>query len=170
MAYQWGQRSLRNLNEVRSDGVRLHPDLRRLADLVLARGKHDLTVLDGGALRSVSQAQANAAKGTGVLNSRHLTGHAVDLVTLYNGRVMWPSKHPAIAGKLLQAFRETAEIVGIVAAEINLPIVQGCDWDCDGIMGEPGEWDWPHVQIPWAYQEEKARALLAVRRKALGLQ
>lgn len=160
MSYQWGPRSLRNLDEVRADGVRLHPDLRRLADLVLSRSRYDLTVLDGGALRSIEQAKANAANGTGVLNSRHLTGDALDLVTLTDGRIDWGN---------VAAFRQTAETVAMVAAEMNLPIVQGCDWDCDGIMGETGEWDWPHVQLPWPYQMAKAKALLEIRRRELGL-
>lgn len=151
--YAWGARSLRNL-----DGI--HPDLRKLADAVLARNPHDLTVLDGGGLRTPQQAQANAANGTGVLNSRHLTGDAVDLVTLTNGRVDWQN---------LRAFRETAETVATVAAELGIPIVQGCDWDCDGIMGEAKEWDWPHVQLPWPHQVAKAEALLRARRKLLGL-
>ena len=151
--YKWSARSLRNL-----EGI--HPDLRRLADAVLARSTHDLTVLDGGGLRTVQQAQQNAAAGTGVLNSRHLTGDAVDLVTLTDGKVDWTN---------LSAFRETAETIATVAAELGIPIVQGCDWDCDGIMGEAGEWDWPHVQLPWPHQMAKAQALLAARRKLLGL-
>ena len=155
MTYKWGARSLRNL-----DHPKLHPALRKLADCVLQESRHDLTVLDGGAVRSVSQAAANAANGTGVLNSRHLTGHALDLVTLTNGRVDW---------KNLAAFRETAELVAVVAARHNLAIVQGCDWDCDGVLGETGEWDWPHLQLPWAYQVEKSRRLLLIRRQELGL-
>lgn len=171
MSYQWGSRSLRNLDEIRSDGVRLHPELRRLADLVLARSKYDLSVLDAGALRTLTQAQANVASGTGVLNSRHLTGHALDLVP-YHGRGVspWPSHHPEPERhRFWDAFKSTAELVGIVAAEIQLPIVQGCDWDCDGILGESGEYDWPHLQIPWPHQQAKAEALLKIRRMELNL-
>src|SRR5690606_40934808 len=111
------------------DGI--HPVPRRRADAMLARITHDLAVLDGGGLRRVQQAQQCAAAGTGVLNSRHLTGDAVDLVTLTDGKVDWTN---------LSAFRETAETIATVAAELGIPIVQGCDWDCDGIMGEAGEW------------------------------
>lgn len=170
MSYRWGARSLRNLDEVRADGVRLHPDLRRLADCVLARNKHDLTVLDNGALRSLAAAQANVAAGTGVLNSRHLDGNALDLVTLYRGKLKWPQHAPAWERtEIFAAFRETAETVAMVAAELSIPIVQGCDWDCDGIMGETGEWDWPHVQIPWPYQIDKATRLMKIRREQMGL-
>lgn len=170
MSYAWGKRSLRNLDEVRADGTTLHPDLRRLADCVLARNKHDLTVLDNGALRSVAAAQDNAKRGTGVLNSRHLDGNGLDLVALYRGRLRWPSKAPEWERTaIFDAFRETAQTIAMVAAELAIPVVQGCDWDCDGIMGETGEYDWAHVQIPWPHQLEKATRLMKIRREQMGL-
>jgi peptidoglycan L-alanyl-D-glutamate endopeptidase CwlK len=62
------------------------PELRRVVELAGTRA--DLAVLEG--LRTPEhQAELLKAGATKTLNSRHLTGHAVDLAPIVDGRVRW---------------------------------------------------------------------------------
>lgn len=57
----------------------VHPDLLKLADAVLQAAPWPLRITEG--LRTLErQKQLLAAKATKTLNSRHLTGHALDIV------------------------------------------------------------------------------------------
>jgi peptidoglycan L-alanyl-D-glutamate endopeptidase CwlK len=100
---------------------------------------YDATILIGGGVRSKEQARDNVARGVGIANSRHLTGDAIDLVALTDGKVDWSN---------LEAFRGVAKAVKRAAAELMIPIRQGCDWNCNGVWGETKEWDWPHFENP----------------------
>lgn len=76
-----GTRSLSRL-----EGV--HPDLVRVVKRAAAMSDLDFTVLEG--LRTVErQKQLFVQKATKTMNSRHLTGHAVDLGALIGGDVRW---------------------------------------------------------------------------------
>jgi len=76
-----GQRSLSRL-----EGV--HPDLVRVVKKAAAMSSLDFTVLEG--LRTLArQKQLKENGATRTMNSRHLTGHAVDLGALINGSVRW---------------------------------------------------------------------------------
>lgn len=46
-----------------------------------------------------------------------------------------------------EPFIAFAKIVFEVAAELAIPLRWGADWDRDGKMGEPGEWDYPHFEL-----------------------
>lgn len=160
MSFHFGKGSLRN-----REGA--HPDLIRLSDWVIERSSHDLTILGGGGLRTLAQAQENVARGTGILNSLHRKqsdgyGHALDLVLYKNGRATWDQKYAS-------AYRETADLVGRGSAYLSIPIRQGCDWNMNGVFGESREWDWPHVEIPEFVNLPKAIALMKSRRRSFGL-
>lgn len=76
-----GQRSLSRL-----EGV--HPDLVRVVKKAAALSDLDFTVLEG--LRTLDRQRKLLAEGaTKTLNSRHITGHAVDLGVLIDGSVRW---------------------------------------------------------------------------------
>lgn len=76
-----GSRSLSRL-----DGV--HPDLVRVVKKAAAMSSLDFTVLEG--LRTLDRQRKLLSEGaTKTLNSRHLTGHAVDLGVLIGGEVRW---------------------------------------------------------------------------------
>ena len=143
MTYQLGSRSLRNL-----DGV--HPDIVRAVKLAIKRTKQDFCIIDGGGLRSTADAKANAARGVGVTNSLHIKqsstgyGHAVDLVAYRNGRPDWGTSY----NERVVLYQPIREAMLSACDEIGLLIQHGADWDGDGILGERGEWDWPHWQIP----------------------
>lgn len=76
-----GQRSLSRL-----EGV--HPDLVRVVKKAAAMSDLDFTVLEG--LRTLDRQKVLLKQGaTKTLNSRHLTGHAVDLGAMVSGAVRW---------------------------------------------------------------------------------
>ena len=108
---RWSQRSLDNLRGV-------HPDLVRVMDLALRLSPLDFIVIEG--LRTVErQRQLVAAGASRTMSSRHLTGHAVDLLPIGpDGQAAfdWPLYH------LL------APAVKRSAADLGVPIVWGGDW------------------------------------------
>ena len=63
----------------------VHPDLVRVIRRAAASSKVPFAVIEG--LRTLErQKQLKAAGATNILNSRHITGHAVDLVPLIDGK------------------------------------------------------------------------------------
>ena len=85
MSRKYSARSLKNLNGV-------HPDLRRVIDRALLDSPLDFVVIEG--LRTKERQKELVASGASkTMNSRHLTGHAVDLVPIGpNGKAAfdWP--------------------------------------------------------------------------------
>jgi len=70
----YSKRSLGNLKGI-------HPDLRRVVDRVLQEGPLDFIVIEG--LRNMKRQRELVASGASkTMNSRHLTGHAVDLLPI----------------------------------------------------------------------------------------
>lgn len=103
MTRKFSQRSLKNL-----EGV--HPDLRRVMDRALQDSPLDFVVIEG--LRTVERQRQLVASGASkTLNSRHLTGHAVDIVPIGpNGKAAfdWPLYH-----KLGPAVEAAAKAEGV---------------------------------------------------------
>ena len=77
--------------ELRLAGV--HPDLMRVVRRAAAGGAMFRVPLDGGRRTPERQAELMRAGKTQTLNSRHLTGHAVDLAPLVGTDVSWDWKH-----------------------------------------------------------------------------
>lgn len=118
-----GQRSLSRL-----DGV--HPDLVRVVKKSAAMSDLDFTVLEG--LRTLDRQRKLLAEGaTKTLNSRHITGHAVDLAPLIDGKVSWD----------WPLYHRLAKIIKAAAADENVPITWGGDWRTFK--------DGPHWELPW---------------------
>ena len=81
MPYKFGKRSKKRMQG-------LHPDLIAVFELAIKRSDLDFTVIEG--LRSLKTQKVYLAKGaTTTLNSRHLTGHAIDVAPLVKGKVSW---------------------------------------------------------------------------------
>lgn len=110
MAYAFGATSRARLNQV-------HPDLQRVAELALSYSPHDFTITEG--IRTLArQKQLKAAGASQTLNSRHITGHALDFAVLVGGKVRWDwPLYPPVA----DAFKRAAK-------ELNVPIIWGGDW------------------------------------------
>ena len=123
MAFVLGARSLKRL-----EGV--PPDLVRVVKRAIGCSTIDFTVLEG--RRTLArQKQLMAAGATRTMNSRHLTGHAVDLGVYVAGSVRWD----------WPLYYELAKIVKKAAVEEGVPIQWGGDWKSFK--------DGPHWELPW---------------------
>lgn len=123
MSFQFGTRSLKRL-----EGV--HPDLVKVMKRAIACSTLDFTVLEG--VRTLAtQKKYFAAGATRTMNSRHLTGHAVDIAPVIGGKVRWD----------WPLYHEIAKVVKKAAADLNIPIQWGGDWRSFK--------DGPHWELPW---------------------
>jgi hypothetical protein len=108
----------------------VHPDLVRVVERAIQISRVDFRVTEG--RRTLArQKQLMASGATRTMNSRHLTGHAVDLVALVGGKVRWdwPLYHQ-IAAAMKQA-----------AKELRVPLTWGGDWRTFK--------DGPHFELSW---------------------
>lgn len=123
MTYRLGQRSRDRL-------VGVHPDLVRVVEHAITLTDVDFCVLEG--LRTAErQKELMAAGASRTMNSRHLTGHAVDLGALVAGEIRWDwPLYSKIAVSMKQA-----------ASELSVPLEWGGDWKKFR--------DGPHWQLPW---------------------
>lgn len=122
MTRKYSARSLKNLNGI-------HPDLRRVIDRALQDSSLDFVVIEGLRTRE-RQKQLLASGASKTLNSRHITGHAVDLVPIGpNGKAAfdWP-----LYDVLGPAVKEAAASEGVA-------LVWGGDW--------PKFRDGPHFEL-----------------------
>lgn len=123
MGYKLGMRSKHRLKGV-------HPDLVAVVKRAIEISSVDFTVLEG--IRTVSRQRELVDKGASTtMNSRHLTGHAVDLGAWVDGTVRWdwPLYH-----KIANAMKQAAKEEGVIM-----------EWG--------GDWakfpDGPHFQLNW---------------------
>jgi peptidoglycan L-alanyl-D-glutamate endopeptidase CwlK len=127
---RYSKRSLNNLKGI-------HPDLRRVIDRALQDGPLDFIVIEG--LRTMQRQRELVASGASkTMNSRHLTGHAVDLLPIgKDGPAFdWP-----LYDKLGPAVKAAANAEGV-------EIEWGGDWTKFR--------DGPHFQLSWdAYPTEE---------------
>jgi len=110
MSITLGSRSLSRLQGV-------HPDLVKVVHRAAALSDIDFTVLEG--LRTVArQKQLVAAGASKTMNSRHITGHAVDLAVLVKGQVRWD----------WPLYHKLAVYVKQAAVDLGIQIQWGGDW------------------------------------------
>lgn len=122
--YRWGVRS-----KTRMRGI--HPDLRKVMDRFIQLTDQDATVLEG--LRSVKrQTKLYRSGASKTMNSRHLTGHAVDVAPLVKGQVSWDWKH----------YHPMARVMKEAARQVDVKIEWGGDWSSFK--------DGPHWQLGWS--------------------
>lgn len=106
---------LTDRDKTRLTGV--HPDLVKVVTRAAELTAVDFTVTEG--KRTLArQKQLVAAGASQTLNSRHLTGHAVDVAALVGGRIRWDWP---LYYKLAEAFKRAAE-------ELQVAIEWGGDW------------------------------------------
>jgi peptidoglycan L-alanyl-D-glutamate endopeptidase CwlK len=120
MGYKLGTRSLQKLSGV-------HPDLVAVVKRAIEISEQDFSVLEG--IRHIERQRELVKSGKSTtMNSRHLTGHAVDLVP-YPVSWDWEYFYP-----IVDAMKDAAE-------ELGIDIVAGADW-----TNFP---DGPHFQLDW---------------------
>ena len=106
------------------------PPLKRIVARAIEITEVDFAVLEG--VRTAERQQALFDDGKSkTLNSRHLTGHAVDLGAWVDGKVSWDWEHY----EAISAAMKTA------AEELGFDITWGGDWETlkDG----------PHFELSW---------------------
>jgi peptidoglycan L-alanyl-D-glutamate endopeptidase CwlK len=127
-SFQFGQHSESHLQGV-------HPDLVNVTRRALALSTVDFGITEG--LRTVAREAQMVAEGhSETMHSRHLTGHAVDVVAYVAGQVSWTWAEYV---QISQAFKQAS-------AELSIPVEWGGDWHTlkDGA----------HFQLPFAQYPE----------------
>ncbi len=121
MSFRLSQRSRAALQGV-------HPDLVAVVEAAIELTPVDFMVTEG--LRTAArQAELVRAGASRTLNSRHLTGYAIDVAAWVDGQVRWDwPLYPRIA----EAFKAAAKGRGI-------PLIWGGDW--------PRLRDGPHFEL-----------------------
>lgn len=119
MSFVLGNRSRGNL-----EGV--HKDLVAVVERAIQITKQDFVVIEG--LRSLERQKELVKAGKSrTMNSRHLTGHAVDICPY---PVDWSSK---------EKFQAINDAMEQAAKELDVNIDWGGDWK--------GAWDKPHYEL-----------------------
>ena len=107
MAYQLGKRSLQNLSGV-------HPDLVAVVKRAIEITEQDFTVIEG--IRNINRQRELVKTGKSTtMNSRHLTGHAVDIAP-------WPISWE------WEEFYPIADAMKTAAEELEIDLEWGGDW------------------------------------------
>lgn len=123
MSYALSQKSKDRL-------VGVHQDLVDVVKRAIEITPLDFVVLEG--VRSKARQEQLLAQGaTRTMNSRHLTGHAVDLGAYVAGQVRWDWP---LYDKLAVAMKQAAK-------ELGVDIVWGGDWTSFK--------DGPHFELSW---------------------
>lgn len=121
--FELSKRSIKNLNGV-------HKHLVAVVHLAIKITEVDFVVTEGLRTRE-RQADLVRSGASQTMNSRHLTGHAVDLAPLIEGEVRWD----------WPPFYDIAAAMKQAAAELEVPITWGGDWETFR--------DGPHFQLSW---------------------
>ena len=122
--FKFSQRSENNLRGV-------HPDLVKVVRLALELSPVDFGITEG--LRTVERQKQLVAEGKSqTMNSRHISGHAVDVFAYPTPAGSWDWQYYQ---QISQAFKQAGKNLGI-------PVEWGGDWKTlkDG----------PHFQLPYA--------------------
>ena len=130
MGFKFGRTSEQRL-------IGVHPDLVKVVRKALQLSTEDFTVLEGVRTlerqKKLARKRINGRKVTGTLKSRHLTGHAVDLIP-------YPFTKNPDTWLELDRFKNIYNAMKQASRETGIPIECGADWkklvDC------------PHFQLP----------------------
>lgn len=138
--------------------VGVHADLVKVVRRALELTSQEFAVADG--IRTLEEQKRLVASGASkTLESRHLTGHAVDLVPVINGKLRWEWDPIYII----------ADAVRLAAREQGVSLRWGGNWNADftattdtteHVVAEYAEWcrsqgkkaflDGPHFELPKA--------------------
>ena len=118
MPYKLGTRSLQNLSGV-------HPDMVAVVKRAIEISEQDFSVIEG--IRNINRQRELVKSGASTtMNSRHLTGHAVDIAP-YPISWEWEYFYP-----IADAMKQAAE-------ELDIDLEWGGDWESFP--------DGPHYQL-----------------------
>jgi peptidoglycan L-alanyl-D-glutamate endopeptidase CwlK len=110
MTFALGQRSKDRLTGV-------HPDLVKIIEEAIKESPLDFSITEGLRTKERQKALFDAGKSQ-TMNSRHLTGKAVDIAVIKDGEVTWDMKY----------YQQAADHIKKVAKELKIDLVWGGDW------------------------------------------
>ena len=110
MTFSFGTKSKERLQGV-------HPDLVKVIEEAIKDSPLDFSITQGLRTKEQQKALFDAGKSQ-TMNSRHLTGKAVDIAVIRDGEVTWDAKYYQIA----------ADHIKGVAAKLDIPLTWGGDW------------------------------------------
>lgn len=110
MTFSFGTRSKERLQGV-------HPDLVKVLEEAIKESPLDFSITEGLRTKERQKALFDAGKSQ-TMNSRHLTGKAVDIAVIKDGEVTWDFKY----------YQLVADHIKKVAKELQIDIVWGGDW------------------------------------------
>ena len=136
MTFALSQRSLANL-----EGVQ--PALVAVVKRAIVLTKVDFGVIEG--LRTEARQRELVDRGASqTMNSRHLTGHAVDLMAYIDGRASWE----------LNLYDDIADAMKQAAIELDTPIKWGGAWS----VGDIRRWHGTMAAAMNSYIDERRKA------------
>lgn len=138
-----GEKSLKNLEGVNAN-------LAKVVKRAIEISNTDFMVIEG--LRTLERQKELVRKGASkTMNSRHLTGHAVDIVPVVDGKVSWNFDH----------YYPLAKAMAQASNEFGVKVRWGGAWSViTGKSGTPQDWvkayragggrflDGPHFELP----------------------
>jgi peptidoglycan L-alanyl-D-glutamate endopeptidase CwlK len=110
MTFALGQRSKDRLSGV-------HPDLVKVIEEAIKESPLDFSITEGLRTKERQKELFDAGKSQ-TMNSRHITGKAVDIAVLFEGKVTWEFRH----------YHTVADHIKKVAKELGIELVWGGDW------------------------------------------
>lgn len=133
--FRFSARSLAKL-----EGV--HPDLVRVVHRALELSKVDFGIVEGVRTQTRQQELVNSGASQ-TMDSRHLTGHAVDLMAYVGDRASWE----------LNLYDDIADAMKAAAIEFNTPIRWGGAWSVFDIR----KWNGTMAAAMNAYIDERRK-------------
>jgi peptidoglycan L-alanyl-D-glutamate endopeptidase CwlK len=121
--FKFSAKSIRNLAGV-------HPDLQLVMYHAIVNSPLDFSITEGRRTMDRQKELINAGASM-TINSRHLTGHAVDVAVFIGREVRWD----------WPLYDRLAEHIKATAQKLGIPIEWGGDWKRFK--------DGPHYQLPW---------------------
>jgi len=116
--------------------VGVNPILSFIVTRAISKSKYDFTVFEG----NRTLARQRYLKDIGrswTMNSKHITGNAVDLVPWINGRPVWDG------AEALVVFKEIYKVMNQEAKKLGVTLRCGADWKSV---------DRPHFELPMNQQ------------------
>lgn len=121
--YSFGSKSKERLKGV-------HPRLVQVMEEAIKSSPLDFSITEG--VRTIEKQKELFSSGKSqTMRSRHLTGHAVDIAVLVDGKVTWD----------IAKYRIVTDHIKTVAKQLKIPLEFGIDW--------VSFIDGPHIQLPW---------------------
>lgn len=110
MTFSFGTKSSEKLSQV-------HPDLQRVFNEAIKDSPFDFSITQGLRTKEQQKVLFDAGKSQ-TMNSRHLTGKAVDIAVIRDGEVTWDFKY----------YQLVSDHIKKVAKELGIEIAWGGDW------------------------------------------